>query len=257
MQLHEQVAVVTGGASGLGLYIALAIAARGAEVVIGDLDVAAGRMAIESIRNAGGRAMFVRADVKDDDDLRHLVDTAIEVGSLRALVNNAGGWSTSGHCYPEAAVEDWSSVLALNLRAPMLATQLCLTPMAENGGGAVVNVSSSAALGPDSYACPEYSAAKAGLIRFTSSLADLAMTKGVRVSCLVPHWIGLPRAHREFEALSDEKRKEAIGLVPPEQLAAQVVRLLEDDHSEGRIVALRPRHDPYLLSPASIDPMWS
>ena len=96
--------------------------------------------------------------------------------------------------FPDATPAQWSATLALNLRGAMLATQLALAPMRAAGGGAVVNVASSAGLGGGAAPSPEYGAAKAGLIRFTTSLADLRERMGVRVTCVVPDWILTERA---------------------------------------------------------------
>ena len=190
----------------------------------------------------------------DDGQLAELISAAARVGPLRALVNNAGGWSPRGLQFPDAPPSEWSAVLSLNLRAPMLAVQLFLEATEDNDGGAVVNIASSGALGWSAYGSPEYGAAKAGLIRFTSSVRGLASTRGVRVSCVVPHWIGLDRAHVEYEALSPSERAEAGGLVDPDVVAHEVVRLIEDDESAGRIVAIRADHEPYPLEPAAMDP---
>ena len=245
---------MTAGAAGLGSHIARAIAAEGAHVVVGDLDPAAGQATVAEIDRDGGAATFVATDVTDDAQLSELISAAARLGPLRALVNNAGGWSPRGLQFPQAPPPEWSAVLDLNLRAPMLAVQLFLEAMEDNGGGAVVNIASSGALGSDAYGSPEYGAAKAGLIRFTSSVRGLAATRGVRVSCVVPHWVGLPRAEVEYERLSPSERAEAGGLVDPDVIAAEVVRLIEEDGSAGRVVAIRADREPYLLDPAGIDP---
>jgi 3-oxoacyl-[acyl-carrier protein] reductase len=137
--------------------------------------------------------------------------------------------------------DEWRGTLALDLETPMLATQLCLEPMRDAGGGAVVNVSSVAGLDRSAYGSPEYAAAKAGLIRFTTSVSDLAETHGVRVSCVVPHWIGLPRAHDEWAALTPAERDASIGLVPPQDVVDMVLGLLDDPSSAGKVVELRGR----------------
>jgi NAD(P)-dependent dehydrogenase (short-subunit alcohol dehydrogenase family) len=103
------------------------------------------------------------------------------------------------------------------------------------GGGAVVNVSSSAGLARGAYASPEYAVAKAALVRFTTSLADLADSHDVRVSCVVPGWIGLDRAIRERARLPPDERPD---LVPPELIARTIVDLAEDQTSAGRVVVL-------------------
>jgi NAD(P)-dependent dehydrogenase (short-subunit alcohol dehydrogenase family) len=251
--LRGQIAIVTGGAAGLGRSIAIAIAAEDAHVVIGDVDGVAGASTAADIEADGGRATFVTTDVIHDAQLATLVTTAVGLGPLRAM-NNAGGWSTNGVQFPEASPSEWSAVLSLNLRAPMLGVQLCLDAMDNSGGGAIVNIASDAALGSSAYGSPEYGAAKAGLIRFTSAVADLASKRRVRVSCIVPHWIGLARARSEFEQMPPGERAKTGGLVSPKVIASEVVRLIEDENSAGLIVAIRANRAPYLLDPAAIDP---
>ena len=246
--------MVTAGAAGLGRHITRALAAEGAHVVVGDLDSTAGLATVAEIERGGGAATFLATDVTDDAQLAELISAAARAGPLRALVNNAGGWSPRGLQFPDAPPSEWSAVLRVNLRAPMLALQLFLDAMGTEGGGAVVNIASSGALGSSAYGSPEYGAAKAGLIRFTSSVRGLASTRDVRVSCVVPHWIALARAHVEYEQLSPSEQAKAGGLVDPDVVAHEVVRLIEDDESAGRIVAIRPDREPYLLEPAAMDP---
>lgn len=112
------------------------------------------------------------------------------------LVNNAGGW-LPGPQYPDG--REWRRSVDLNLVMPMLAAQLAV-PMMINSGGSIVNVSSSGGMGSRAYGSPEYGAAKAGLIRFTSCVADWADGHRIRVNCVVPHWIGLDRARRGVRA---------------------------------------------------------
>lgn len=256
VELRGHIAVVTAGGAGLGRHVANLIAAHGAHVVIGDLDSVAGQTVVAEIERDGGRATFVKVDVTDDEQLSQMVARATELGPIGALVNNAGGWGASGLQYPVSTPTDWSNVLDLNLRAPMLATQLCLEPMKSSGGGAVVNVASSGGLGPDAYDSPEYAAAKAGLIRFTSALRGLSLTHGIRVSCVVPHWVGLARAKAEFARLSAEEQSSSGGLIDPDVVAAEVLHLIEDDGSSGHIVAIRAHQPPYRLDPSGMDPNW-
>jgi NAD(P)-dependent dehydrogenase (short-subunit alcohol dehydrogenase family) len=111
------------------------------------------------------------------------------------LVNCAGGWSPKGQNYPAAASEDWEGVLNLNLRGPMLLLHRLREPLGRSPVVACVSISSSAATGHGAYAAPAYAVAKAGLIRLTTALADWPGRYGVRVSCVVPGWIGLARAN--------------------------------------------------------------
>ena len=152
MDLKGSTALVTGGADGIGAGIAERFAAEGMRVVIADLDEKAGPPTATRI---GGS--FVRADVATEVGIRTAIDSA---GRVAVLVNNAGGIAEP--CFPAADRAKWEHTLDLNLRAVMLATQLVLGPMSERGGGAVINIASSAGLGTTSHDAPEYAVAKAG-----------------------------------------------------------------------------------------------
>ena len=237
MDLNGRTVVVTGGASGLGEHVVRAFAATGAHVVVADRDAAgAGALAAE-LRAAGGAATGVGCDVTVEDDLRALVALAEALGGVDVLVNNAGGWGDRPVHYPDAPPEDWQHVLDLNLRAPMRLLQVCLEGMRRRGRGAVVNVASSAGVETTAYGSPPYAAAKAGLVRLTTALAGLA-EEGVVVTCVVPGWVGLPRAHAERAALDPDERAATPELVPPELVAAEVVGLVRDDGPAGTVVEL-------------------
>ena len=229
------VAIVTGGAGGLGRFVSSTLAGEGWHVLAADRDGAAGAALARDIAADGGTVTFACADVSDPAELRTVIGRAIGLGPLGVLVNLAGGWST-GPQYPDG--DGWQASLALNLVTPMLATQLCLRSLAETRGS-VVNVSSSAALGPPGYASPDYAAAKAGLIRFTTATADFGDRYGVRVSCVVPPWIGLERAHREYRAMSPEEQRASGGLVDPQAVADAVVSLVHDPGAAGRVLELQ------------------
>jgi NAD(P)-dependent dehydrogenase (short-subunit alcohol dehydrogenase family) len=247
-----RIAIVTGGASGLGRFITQRLSAEGAHVLLADIDSAAGERLAARLQARGGRATFLRTDASDPEDVHHLIHRAAELGETNLLVNNAGGW-LSGPQFPDG--ETWSRSLDLNLRMPMLATQLCLPVMRDSGGGAVVNIASSAALEPVGYGSPEYAAAKAGLIRFTTAVRGAALRSGVRVNCMVPHWIGLDRAVAEFEGLSPQQRAASGGLVDPERVTDVVLELSRDPEAAGRVTVLRAGCEPYDISPAAADPL--
>jgi NADP-dependent 3-hydroxy acid dehydrogenase YdfG len=163
MEIEGRVAVVTWAVVGTGRAIALALAAAGADVVASDVDEEGG---METVTQAEGRMSFVRAGITVPDDVRRLITSA----GPQILINNAGGGGHIPPHFPEATPNQWGATLELNLHGPMLATQLALEHMGRTGGGAVVNVASTAGLGLEPYQSPEYGAAKAGLIRFTSAL---------------------------------------------------------------------------------------
>lgn len=235
MQLEGKVALVTGAGAETGRAIALRLAAGGALVVVADIDLATAEETVHAVEAQGGNAAAIEADMTDDDHVRRTIAFAgRDGGGPHVLVNNAGGWGQAN--YPDAEPAQWSATLDLNLRAAMLATQLALEPMRAAGGGVVVNIGSTAGLGSDAYASPEYGAAKAGLIRFTTSLAELP---DVRVNCIVPDWIATERAHGELERMTAAERAAAGPLVPMADVAAAVIAFIRDDDLRGRVVVLR------------------
>jgi NAD(P)-dependent dehydrogenase (short-subunit alcohol dehydrogenase family) len=208
-------------------------------VVVADLDDGASK--------GGSDAAFVRADVRVAADVERMIAFACaEYGGLDLLVNNAGGAGSVS--FPRASPSEWRSIVELNLVGPMLATQLALEPMRARGGGVVVNIASSAGLGLAPYDSPEYGAAKAGLIRFTSTLAALHEEMGVRVNCIAPDWIGLDRAHAELAAMTPAERAAAPELIDPADIADAVADLACDDSLAGRVLVMRGGEPSRLLT---------
>jgi NAD(P)-dependent dehydrogenase (short-subunit alcohol dehydrogenase family) len=231
MDLDGAVAIVTGAAAGTGRAIAERLADEGAHVTVADVDERGGE---ETVARIGGeRARFVRTDMLDAAAVETLVADA---DGLRVLVNNAGGGGHIPPHFPDATPAQWGALLDLNLKAAMLATQLALAPMRRAGGGIVVNVASTAGLGDAKYQSPEYGAAKAGLIRFTTALHDV---DGVRVTCVVPDWVRTERAEAELAAMTPDERAAAPEPLPLGRLTDAVVGLVRDDDSAGRVIVLR------------------
>jgi NAD(P)-dependent dehydrogenase (short-subunit alcohol dehydrogenase family) len=245
METENQLAIVTGGAAETGRAIAHRLGAEGCVVLVADVDVARGGSTAQEIREGGGRAEFVRVDLRVPADVHHLFATAETFGRLAILVNNAGGWGR-GASYPAAQPEEWRATLEMNLLGPMLATQLAVERMGRTGG-AIVNVASIAGATFDAYASPEYAVGKAGLIRLTTSLADLDRRCGVRVNCLVPDWIGTDRAHRELAAMTPEQRAAAPPLIPLRSITDAVVECIRDEQLAGRVLLLFGEEPPRLL----------
>jgi NAD(P)-dependent dehydrogenase (short-subunit alcohol dehydrogenase family) len=247
--MTHDVAIVTGAAAGLGSVIARTLSRSCRHLVIADQDGAAAAKLQDELARVGDQATSIETDMCEEDQVRALIDRVATLGRVSVLVNNAGGWLPG----PQFPVGDaWHRGLDLNLRMPMLATQLCLPLMSQ--GGAVVNISSSGGWDSGPYGSPEYGAAKAGLIRFTTAVADFTTRFKVRVSCIVPHWIGLDRAVREFEQLSADQQRLSGGLVDPQVIADTVMKLIDDPNSGGRVIVIRAGQSPYQIDPATSDP---
>ncbi|WP_232667104.1 SDR family NAD(P)-dependent oxidoreductase [Pseudonocardia sp. TRM90224] len=222
MELHGLRALVTGAGTGIGRAIAERVAADGAIVHVSDVDAAGAAETVRRVRAAGGRAEPRIADLLVPAELAALAAEPVDL-----LVNNAGGGGHIPPSYPNAPPAEWSATLELNLRVPLLLAQLC-------GARAVVSIASIAGLGTDAYAGVEYAAAKAGLIRATTSLRGFTP----RYSCVVPDWVETERARRELAAMPAAQRAAELPLVPLALLAEQVVGLLRDDTAAGRVVVL-------------------
>jgi NAD(P)-dependent dehydrogenase (short-subunit alcohol dehydrogenase family) len=228
VELRGRRAVVTGGGGGLGEALVGVLAAEGMRVLVADVD---GEAAARVAREVDGEAVI--ADLAGDEGVEAVVAAA--AGDVDVLVNCAGGWSPHGRQYPDAPAGEWDGVLALNLRSPMRLVQALQDPLSRSPVGAVVSISSSAGRGTGAYESPEYAAAKAGLIRFTTSVADWEQRFRIRVSCVVPGWIGLPRALDEVAAMPAGARP---ALIPPGQVAGEVLALVKDTGSAGRVVVI-------------------
>lgn len=244
MEIDDRVAVVTGAAAGIGQAIACRLAEHGARLVLAD--IAPCTQTLRMIEDVGAEAVLVTADLGDDAEVRRLVDVTVEqFGGVQILVNNAGGGQPTAR-YPNATAAHWTAVLNLNLRAPMLATQLAL-PALSASGGVVVNIASTAGLDHTPYEWPEYAAAKAGLIRFTTATADLSRRADVRVTCVVPDWVRTPRADAELAAMTADERAARPVPIPLPVLTDAVIELIRNDDLSGHAVVLRPDQKPRWL----------
>lgn len=251
MEIDDRVAVVTGAAAGIGQAIACRLAGHGARLVLADIGDCT--QTLRLIADAGGEATPVVGDLRDDSQVRRLVEVTVErFGGIQILVNNAGGGQPTAR-YPDAGAP-WSAVLGLNLRTPMLATQLAL-PALSAAGGVVVNIASTAGLDHAPYDWPEYAAAKAGLIRFTTAMADLPRRAGVRVTCVVPDWVRTPRAAAELAAMSADDRAAHPPPIPLPVLTDAVIELIRNDDLSGHVVVLRPDQQARPLTRQRPDPV--
>jgi NAD(P)-dependent dehydrogenase (short-subunit alcohol dehydrogenase family) len=241
MNLDGLTALVTSGAAGIGAGIAARLAAEGMDVVIADVDRQLGPQTAARI---GGS--FLHADLATSAGIRAAIDRACErPGPVGVLVNNAGG--VEGPGFPAAAPAGWQFTLDLNLRAVMLATQLILAPMAERGGGAIINIASSAGLGNTSHDSPQYAVAKAGVIRLTGCLAPLRDSMGVRVNCICPGLVDTPAARRSRARMAPAELAGLPPVLSPADIAQSMMGFLADDTIAGRVLVCRGGEPDHLL----------
>jgi len=241
--------VVTGsGGAGCGRAIAERFARDGAAVMVSDIDEPGGHTTVERIRAAGGRAEFLRADVRSDQDVRRLIDAAEErFGRLDVLVNNASG------SFPDDPLEGWADTVQTELLGTMRTTRCAIDAMRRSGGGAIVNIASISGLWhgrrvPRNDAAV-YDVAKGAVIRFTSALADLA-GEGIRINCLAPGWIATEGPRRYWESLTAAERVERgvpARLLAIDDVADIVAQLAADRSLSGRVVVWWSDDEPRLI----------
>jgi 3-oxoacyl-[acyl-carrier protein] reductase len=184
-RLTDKIAIVTGGARGIGRGIAEGFAREGADVAVADIasDEAAAPVQ-EAVRTAGRRALFVRTDVSDEAQVRALVERVLNTfGRVDILVNNAGIFTQA--LVENLSVADWDRVVGVNLRGTFLCTRFVLPHMLARGSGRIINIASQLGyLGGEEVA--HYCASKGGVIAFTKALAREVATRGVLVNGIAP-----------------------------------------------------------------------
>lgn len=187
--LAGRTAIVTGGGNGIGRAYAHRLAAAGANVVVAELDGAAGGRVAEEITAEGGTAVATPTDVADEASTLEMARIAIEAyGGIDILVNNAAVFATipiSRAGFEDISVDEWDLVMKVNLRGTWLPCRAVVPTMREQGYGKIINISSDTAFKPTP-GRSHYVASKAGIAGFTRTLATELGPDGIRVNCIAP-----------------------------------------------------------------------
>ena len=235
-RLAGKVAVVTGGASGIGRATCRLFGREGAVVLVADIDETGGRTVAEEIARAGGRAAFLRLDVTLEADWLAAVAHALrEHERLDVLVNNAGRGGLPARVAAEhVAVTDWDLVMAANATSVMLGTKHAIPAMRRTGGGAIVNVVSIYAL-VGSRSGTSYHASKGAARALTRATAIQYAPEGIRVNAVFPGFVETGMT-AELHARPGV-REERVALTPlgriaePEDIAPGILYLASDEAS--------------------------
>jgi NAD(P)-dependent dehydrogenase (short-subunit alcohol dehydrogenase family) len=231
-RLAGKVAVITGGASGIGLATARRFAAEGAHVVIGDFNEATGRAAAAEVDG-----LFVQVDVTDQAQVDALFDAAVaEYGSLDIAFNNAGISPPDDDSIETTELPAWERVQDVNLKSVYLCSRAALRHMTAQGSGSIINTASFVAVMGSATSQISYTASKGGVLAMTRELGVQFARQGIRVNALCPGPVNTPLLQELF-AKDPERAQRRLVHVPkgrfaePEEIAAAVAFLASDDAS--------------------------
>ena len=226
MRLEGKVALVTGGARGIGEAIVRLFAKEGAKVVIGDILEKEGEATAEDVRREGGEARFIRLDVTAEDNWQQAVKAVEDrYGKLNVLVNNAG--LVDREAIEDTPLELWEQIMAVNITGVFLGTKHVIPAMRRAGGGSIINISSAFGLIGTSNR-PAYTASKGGVRLFTKATAIEHATEGIRANSIHPGFVLTPMT-------ANYRVAERIALTPmgrlatPEDIAPGALFLASDD----------------------------
>ncbi len=235
MRFKDRVAVITGAASGIGRATALAFAAEGARVVVADINEAGGLETVRAVKDRGGEAVFVRADVSREEDAEGMVRAALNTyGQLDVMFNNAGIPMVPTPAEAISA-ELFDRIFAVNVRGVFFGCKYAIPVMRAQGRGAIINTASTAGIRPRP-GMLAYAASKGAVITLTKALALELAPYGIRVNAVAPVATDTPMLPVFFGADNpEESRRRFLESIPlgrlntPEDVARAVLFLASDE----------------------------
>lgn len=228
MQFKGRVALITGGARGIGRAIAIALAQRGADCVVADISAEAAEKTASELRHMGVRAIALGMDVAKQSDVANAFEAAVkELGRIDILVNNAG--ITRDGLLIRMKEEDWDSVIDVNLKSVFLCSKEAVKVMSKQRYGRIINIASVVAfIGNPGQA--NYSASKAGIVGLTKTIAREYASRGITVNAVAPGFITTAMT----DALPENVKAEMLKAIPigrfglPEEVAEAVCFLASE-----------------------------
>ncbi len=234
MKLEGQVAIVTGGGSGIGESTAKLFVNQGASVVIADTDYKNAKRVSDLIRKSGGKSLPLNVDVTIWTQVEAMLQSTLtEFGGLDILVNLAGRQVPTPFI-ANVTEDEWDKVMETNLKGVFLCTKASLPIMMDSGQGVIVNVSSASVLEGDTFSVP-YSVSKAGVEMFTKITSSQYCRNGIRVNCILPGLIDTPGSQNvegklgTFDSFVETIPRGRPGY--PEEVADLILFLASDDSS--------------------------
>jgi Dehydrogenases with different specificities (related to short-chain alcohol dehydrogenases) len=268
MKLEHKVAVVTGGASGIGLAIAQAFAAEGAKLALFDLNKDALEKATSDLRAQGTKAISCVVNITASAEVRKGFQSVLDTfGTIDILVNSAGiirmddagvkdrvkhldmlttpGPKTSLRVTSQMSDEEWLRNLDVNLNGTFYCMREALRTMEEKGSGKIINMASQAGISAIAAHSPHYTAAKAAIVGLTKSVAHEVAPAGIAVNCIAPGYVTSPPFQRGVEKMGEERLARMMQIIPagrfarPEEIGAIAAFLASDDASYmiGQVVS--------------------
>jgi NAD(P)-dependent dehydrogenase (short-subunit alcohol dehydrogenase family) len=236
-RLSDRVALITGAGSGIGRASAILFAREGAKVIVVDIVQEAGEETVRLIKDSGGDAFFVRADVSKEADAENMVKKAVEkYGRIDILFNNAG-INPSGTVVNTPG-EVWDKVINVNLKGAFLGSKYAIPEMAKGGGGVVINTASVSGLVGTANEIA-YVASKGGIVAMTRGMAIDHVNQNIRVNCICPSGTETPLLNKWLGTVKEpEKVRQELAntslfkrLARPEEIAHAALFLASDESS--------------------------